>query len=172
MHSVGYQPIWPAQHLFSVLPSPRRLALTFLGALCGIFLGSMLRLATLSPQAIDLIGFPGEVMLRLLKLMVLPLVSVSMVAGLCSLRTTGGTSRLGLYTGMWYFFSTVIAILLGVVLVLLIHPGRNAAFQNIGCGEVEGPPGGGTCCCCFLEFFKNWSRIAAAAFYWYYVILR
>lgn len=37
-------------------------------------------------QAIDLIGFPGEIMLRLLKMLVLPLVSVSMVAGVVSLR--------------------------------------------------------------------------------------
>ena len=43
-------------------------------------------------QALDLIGFPGEVMLRLLKMLVLPLVSVSMVAGVCSLRQDGSSS--------------------------------------------------------------------------------
>lgn len=41
-------------------------------------------------QAVDLIGFPGEIMLRLLKMLVLPLVSVSMVAGVVSLRQADG----------------------------------------------------------------------------------
>ena len=47
----------------------------------GIVAGMCLRPAELSPDAIDVLGFPGEVMLRLLKMLVLPLVAGSMVAG-------------------------------------------------------------------------------------------
>lgn len=37
----------------------------------------------LSPEMIEILGFPGEIMLRLLKMLVLPLVAGSMVAGKC-----------------------------------------------------------------------------------------
>lgn len=41
----------------------------------------MLRLADLSDEQIDLLGFLGELMLRLLKMLVLPLIAGSMIAG-------------------------------------------------------------------------------------------
>ena len=47
----------------------------------GIAGGVLLRMAELSPEQIDLLGFAGELMLRLLKMLVLPLVAGSMVAG-------------------------------------------------------------------------------------------
>ena len=47
----------------------------------GIVAGMLLRPAHLSRDAIEVLGFPGEVMLRLLKMLVLPLVAGSMVAG-------------------------------------------------------------------------------------------
>ncbi len=47
----------------------------------GIVGGVLLRMADLSPEQIDLLGFLGELMLRLLKMLVLPLVAGSMVAG-------------------------------------------------------------------------------------------
>ena len=47
----------------------------------GIVSGVLLRMAALSPEQIDVLGFLGELMLRLLKMLVLPLVAGSMVAG-------------------------------------------------------------------------------------------
>ncbi len=47
----------------------------------GIVGGVLLRMADLSPEQVDLLGFLGELMLRLLKMLVLPLVAGSMVAG-------------------------------------------------------------------------------------------
>lgn len=51
------------------------------GVVVGIVGGALLRFAALSPEHIDLLGFAGEIMLRLLKMLVLPLVAGSMVAG-------------------------------------------------------------------------------------------
>ena len=48
----------------------------------GIVSGVLLRMADLSPEQIDVLGFLGELMLRLLKMLVLPLVAGSMVAGM------------------------------------------------------------------------------------------
>lgn len=47
----------------------------------GIGGGLLLRLAEPTAEQIDLLGFAGELMLRLLKMLVLPLVAGSMVAG-------------------------------------------------------------------------------------------
>ena len=43
--------------------------------------GLGLRPANLSADSIEVLGLPGEIMLRLLKMLVLPLVAGSMVAG-------------------------------------------------------------------------------------------
>ena len=52
------------------------------GVVVGIVSGVLLRMADLSPEQIDVLGFLGELMLRLLKMLVLPLVAGSMVAGM------------------------------------------------------------------------------------------
>jgi uncharacterized membrane protein YgcG len=65
------------------------LLFTLLGVVAGVLLGVALKPAKLGSEATELIGFPGELMLRLLKMLVLPLVSASMVSGVCSLRQSG-----------------------------------------------------------------------------------
>lgn len=87
-------------------------------------------------------------MLRLLKMLVLPLVSISMVAGVVSLRQAdagggGNVRRLAHLTAAFYIGSTVLAILVGIALVVLVHPGRGAPFDRIasaasgGCHKAE-----------------------------------
>jgi hypothetical protein len=185
------------------LQEPLLLA-TLAGVLLGIAAGAALRPAHLSPAAIALIGFPGELMLRLLKMLVLPLVAASMVSGVCSLRQAddgggGGVRRLARLTAAFYVggcsacfkrgvfvregrvcavhvaqgaaaerrqprsqpnakaaslpapsrhsrgarlaaaaaaplrcaASTAVAILVGIALVVIIHPGRGAPFDAI-----------------------------------------
>jgi Na+/H+-dicarboxylate symporter len=51
------------------------------GALVGVLLGVSLRAIGVSGQSVELLGFPGELMLRLLKMLVLPLIAGSMTAG-------------------------------------------------------------------------------------------
>lgn len=118
--------------------------MTLLGVVLGVLLGGLLRYAHLGPTAIDLIGFPGELMLRLLKMLVLPLVSMSMVSGMCSLRENGSAqsmARLAKLTAAFYVTSTLLAIALGLLLVVVIRPGRGAAFNDLaassGCGSSE-----------------------------------
>ncbi|KAI7840620.1 hypothetical protein COHA_005642 [Chlorella ohadii] len=113
---------------------------TLVGVLAGVALGAALKPAALGPQAIALIGFPGELMLRLLKMLVLPLVSVSMVAGVLSLRhqDDGGDGqrmrRLAHLTAAYYVGSTLLAILVGIFLVVVVHPGRGEPFDHIASG--------------------------------------
>ncbi|KAL4854233.1 Excitatory amino acid transporter [Chlorella vulgaris] len=139
------------------------LLFTLLGVVAGVLLGVALKPAKLGNEAIELIGFPGELMLRLLKMLVLPLVSASMVSGVCSLRQSGdggsaaadgggggngsdGGSqrirRLARLTAAFYFLSTGLAILIGIALVVAVHPGKGAPFDAIastagGCHKTQ-----------------------------------
>ncbi|KAL4443245.1 hypothetical protein ABPG75_010982 [Micractinium tetrahymenae] len=132
----------------SCLAQEPLLLATLAGVLAGVVLGVALKPAGLGQQAIELIGFPGEIMLRLLKMLVLPVVSVSMVAGVVSLRQADGSGngsggggggggdqssvrRLARLTAAFYIGSTLLAILVGILLVVAMHPGRGAPFDHI-----------------------------------------
>lgn len=55
--------------------------MTIAGVGLGILLGALLRLAELSEDAIMLISFPGDILMRMLKMMILPLIISSLIAG-------------------------------------------------------------------------------------------
>ena len=57
------------------------LVLTVLGVLLGVLIGGLGRMGSPSEDVIMLISFPGEVLMRLLKMLILPLIVSSMVAG-------------------------------------------------------------------------------------------
>ena len=88
-------------------------------------------------------GFPGELFLNALKMLVLPLVALSISTGVLSLSGTGEAMRrvVGGTLG-FYALSTLAAVVLGVVLVEVIHPGRGAVGVA-GCDGGEGGAGAG-----------------------------
>ncbi|KAL3151462.1 hypothetical protein ABBQ38_012464 [Trebouxia sp. C0009 RCD-2024] len=113
---------------------------TIFGVLLGILAGSLIRLGKPSSKAIDLIGFPGEIMLRLLKMLVLPLVAGSMIAGVCSLRgSTSSMAKVARWTLMYYAATTVTAVVLGMVLVTVVKPGRGSPLNGdvVSCGDTQ-----------------------------------
>lgn len=57
------------------------LTLTIAGVLVGLVLGFLGRLADLSPQSITLVSFPGEILMRMLKMFILPLIISSLISG-------------------------------------------------------------------------------------------
>ncbi|KAH9366313.1 hypothetical protein HPB48_002004 [Haemaphysalis longicornis] len=68
------------------------------------------------------VAFPGDVLLRLLRLSVLPLITASIVAAIggVDLLLAG---RLGRRAFIYYMVTTVIAEIEGIILVFLIRPG-------------------------------------------------
>ena len=64
------------------------LVITFLGVLLGVILGFSLRSLSLSPSMISLLAYPGEMFMRLLQLMILPLVIASLITGAASLNAS------------------------------------------------------------------------------------
>lgn len=96
---------------------------TIVAVLAGIALGVILRpLGPYSKRQIMYINFPGEIFLRMLRGLILPLITSSMVAAVGSLdaRLSG---RIGLRAVVYYFSTTFLAIVLGIVLVTSMQPG-------------------------------------------------
>ncbi|KAK3917625.1 Excitatory amino acid transporter 2 [Frankliniella fusca] len=114
------------------------LGLTITGVLVGIILGFFGRLAGPTPETIALMSFPGEVLMRVLKMMILPLIISSLIAGMAQLdaRCSG---RMGFRALVYYMVTTVLAAIVGIVVVLVIHPGDPSA-KSIPHGSMAGDP--------------------------------
>uniref|UniRef100_A0A669D7M9 Amino acid transporter n=1 Tax=Oreochromis niloticus TaxID=8128 RepID=A0A669D7M9_ORENI len=111
------------------------LTLTILGVFLGSIAGMLLRhISPLPPDVIMIIAFPGEILMRMLKMLILPLVVSSLVTGLAGLDAKS-SGRLGTRAMVYYMSTTVIAAVLGVVLVLAIHPGNPKLRANLGQGK-------------------------------------
>ena len=68
----------------------------------------------------------GDIFIRSLMLMVVPLVFVSLICGAASLGSHGNMGRVGLKTIGLYLLTTAIAITIALVLALVISPGEGA----------------------------------------------
>uniref|UniRef100_A0A8C2WHK7 Amino acid transporter n=1 Tax=Cyclopterus lumpus TaxID=8103 RepID=A0A8C2WHK7_CYCLU len=90
----------------------------------GVLFGMLLRYMKVKDDSVlTLISFPGEILMRMLKMLILPLIISSLITGLAGLdaRSSG---RMGSRAMVYYMTTTVIAAILGVILVLGIHPGN------------------------------------------------
>ena len=65
----------------------------------------------------------GDLFIRLLKMIIIPLILASMVTGITSLGNVRRLGRLGLRTLIYYTVTTVLAVSVGLVLVNVIKPG-------------------------------------------------
>ena len=65
----------------------------------------------------------GAIFMRLLKLIAVPLVLVSLVLGVVSLKDIKSLSRIGLKTILIYVCTTIVAVSIGLTMVSLIKPG-------------------------------------------------
>ncbi|WP_166837962.1 dicarboxylate/amino acid:cation symporter [Rheinheimera pleomorphica] len=72
----------------------------------------------------------GEIFIASLKMLVVPLVFVSLVCGTCSLSDTSALGRLGGKTIALYLVTTAIAISLAIFAALLINPGEGVQMQS------------------------------------------
>lgn len=78
------------------------------------------------PHLTQYTNWVGEVFLRGLNMVIVPLIFCSIMTGVASVGTAENLGRLGLKTMGYYIFSTFIAIVTGFLLVQLIKPGVGA----------------------------------------------
>ncbi|XP_008104150.1 excitatory amino acid transporter 2 [Anolis carolinensis] len=140
MHESHLSPVEPRpKHLCVRLFQPLRknmlLSLTVFGVIMGAVCGSLLRMATpINPDIIMLIAFPGDILMRMLKMLILPLIISSLITGLSGLDAKA-SGRLGTRAMVYYMSTTIIAAVLGVILVLAIHPGNPKLKKQLGEGK-------------------------------------
>ena len=65
----------------------------------------------------------GDIFIRLLKAIIIPLILASMVAGIVSLGDVRKLGRIGLKTFLYYMATTSLAVAVGLVVVNLMEPG-------------------------------------------------
>ncbi len=98
--------------------TPNKLLLAILlGITLGILIGGV------TPDIGLSIQFLGELFLKALFVMVVPLVISSMIVGVSSLGDVRQLGPLGTRTVIFFLATTGIAVIIGLVLVLVIHPG-------------------------------------------------
>jgi Na+/H+-dicarboxylate symporter len=71
------------------------------------------------------VKFLGDLFLNALKMIVLPLIITSMVTGIASLGDIRKAGRTGVFTLVYYFATTALAVILGLILVNLFQPGAH-----------------------------------------------
>lgn len=106
------------------------LVLTVVGVLLGFILGIGLRPAKPTKDVIELLTFPGELLLRMLKMLILPLIFSSLIVGLAMLdpRSSG---KIGLRSLVYYAVTTFLATFTGIACVLIIHPGNPSIKEHL-----------------------------------------
>ncbi|CAL1292729.1 unnamed protein product [Larinioides sclopetarius] len=103
---------------------------TFAGVILGIALGLGLKSARpWTKREVMYVNFPGELFLNMLKCLILPLIVSSLIAAIGSLDTRL-TGKIGIRAVAYYMITTVIAIILGIVLVMSIRPGVGGSLDE------------------------------------------
>ena len=72
----------------------------------------------------------GTIFINLLKLIAIPLILASLIKGVSDLKDISKLSKMGGRTIITYMFTTVIAVIIGLVLVNLIKPGNSISNQT------------------------------------------
>ncbi|KAM4708476.1 excitatory amino acid transporter 3 [Discoglossus pictus] len=104
---------------------------TVVAVILGIGLGVLVReYGKLSNLDKIYFAFPGEILMRMLKLIILPLIVSSMITGVAALDSSV-SGKIGLRAVVYYFCTTVIAVILGIVLVVSIKPGVSQSADDI-----------------------------------------
>ena len=73
----------------------------------------------------------GEVFMRLLKFIAIPLILISLIKGVANLGTVSSLSKLGLKTILIYISTTVVAIAIGLTLAKTICPGKVVSNESV-----------------------------------------
>jgi len=112
------------------------LILTFSGVVTGVVCGLGLRHYEPSQFIINIIAYPGELFMRLLKLMILPLVIASLITGSASLNAKM-SGMIAFRTITYFLLTSLLSATVGLVLVVSIHPGDYTMKKVLGDGNTE-----------------------------------
>uniref|UniRef100_A0A8C0GQD1 Amino acid transporter n=1 Tax=Chelonoidis abingdonii TaxID=106734 RepID=A0A8C0GQD1_CHEAB len=97
--------------------------LTVTAVIVGTILGFSLRQYKMSYREVKYFSFPGELLMRMLQMLVLPLIVSSLVTGTAALDSKA-SGKMGIRAIVYYMSTTIIAVIIGIIVVVIIHPGK------------------------------------------------
>ncbi|KAF7638180.1 Amino acid transporter [Meloidogyne graminicola] len=112
------------------------LVVTVESVVIGVVLGFIIRQLSPSNDAISLIGFPGEIFMQIVEMMILPLTISSVISALAQTRPSVA-GRMGLLTVAYYMTTTFLSTFTGILLVSCIHPGDPQLIHELGEGTLD-----------------------------------
>uniref|UniRef100_H2S2K4 Amino acid transporter n=1 Tax=Takifugu rubripes TaxID=31033 RepID=H2S2K4_TAKRU len=139
--------------------------LTVAGVIVGVFIGLGIRNVPLTATQVIYIGFPGELLIRLLKMIIIPLVVCSLVSGSASLDPKA-LGKLGGWAMLFFLVTTLIASSIGVVMAYIINPGSGSLSTPKVEGLDDDVPAPKEVIDSFLDLIRNIfpSNLVSAAF--------
>lgn len=114
----------------------------FTGLFVGLLIGSAIQYLFKDVPLLDdgLVGLAeglGGMFVSLIKLMVVPLVYISIVTGICELRDIASFGRLGSKTFGLYIVNTMLSIAAAILVGVIFQPGLGATLPHGASGAVE-----------------------------------
>ena len=100
----------------------------FFGILAGVFVGIFLH-SHPYPIVATLLNFIGQVFIRLIQMIVIPLVVSAIVIGITSIGDNKQLGKFGTKMVVYYGIITVAAVIIGTILALVFKPGLGAAHH-------------------------------------------
>lgn len=101
-----------------------------IGMAIGLILGLIATSTGLTSYVTDWIKPFGEIFMRLLKLIAIPLVLISLIKGIGGLKDISKFATMGVRTLVLYVCTTIVAIIIGIGLVLAIKPGEMVSKET------------------------------------------
>ncbi len=116
----------------------------FIAMITGILAGWLLAKTGREALVADYIGIFGQLFILLLKMVIVPLVFVSIVCGVAGIGDVRRLGSLGTKTLAYYFTTTGIAVLIGLACVNIIQPGagRENLRLSLDAAQAQSATGG------------------------------
>uniref|UniRef100_A0A1B0D2N5 Amino acid transporter n=1 Tax=Phlebotomus papatasi TaxID=29031 RepID=A0A1B0D2N5_PHLPP len=111
--------------------------LTIVGVFGGTIVGLLLKMGSeeWTPREVMYLQYPGDLFLRMLKCLIVPLLvsSITSAIGALDLSMSGKIATRAI---VYYFTTTICAVILGIILVCSIRPGSGGMVKESGKGSV------------------------------------
>ena len=111
------------------LPKLQLYTKVLIGLLAGVLFGVLANQCGFSDFVSNYIKPVGTAFIKLISMVVIPLVFASLLVGTSSLNDIRKLGRIGIKTVIYFFFTTVIAICIGLLLTNTLRPGAGLSEQ-------------------------------------------